>query len=604
MTSLDITMLQKYNLCIHFVELEQKMKKALRIILPILLTLAILLCIAWYLFIYDREFTRDMLLTGARYCESEGNHTAAAWFYNLAYRQAGNNDDVAIELAQQYKDSGNYTKAEFTLSNAIADGGGADLYVALCKTYVEQDKLLDAVNLLDTVCSPDSRVNPTVKEALLAMRPAAPIAHQAPGFYSQYISVTVQADKGTLYTDASGQYPSVHSDAYLAPIVLKDGENTIYAVSVTAEGLVSPLSIFGYTVLGVVEEVVFSDPAVENAVRAALGVTPDKYLLTNDLWSITTFTVPAEATTLADLKYLPFLKELTVYGMPAGQLRNISTLTDLETLCVINTPVYSEELSTIAALPKLQKLTLSGCSLSTISPLQSAKGITYLDISNNTLRNIQPLSAMTGLTEAYLQQNVISDLTALSSLTALKKLDVSYNELDDISPVFSVKSLQKLNFSNNRVSSLSGIEALTALTELSAISNGIADISMLSANTELTHLEVSNNALTDITGLSGLNKLQHLDFSHNKVKELPAFTVESQLITINGSYNLLESLDQLSGLTKLNNVYMDYNEQIKAIEKLAECPLLVLVNVYGTKVTEVKALTDLSIVVNYNPVQE
>jgi len=579
------------------------MKKAIRIILPILLTLAILLCMAWYLFIYDREFTRDMLLYGARYYEGEGNHTAAAWFYDLAYRQAGNNDDVAIELAQQYKESGNYTKAEFTLSNAIADGGGSDLYIALCKTYVEQDKLLDAVNLLDTVCSPDSRVDPTVKETLRAMRPAAPIAHQAPGFYSQYISVTVQADKGTLYTDASGQFPSVYSDAYLTPITLSDGENTIYAVSVTEDGLVSPLSIFGYTVLGVVEEVIFTDPAIENAVRAALGVTPDKYLLTNDLWPITTFTVPAEAKSLADLKYLPFLKELTVYGLPAGQLRNLSTLTDLETLCVINTPVYSEELNTIAALPKLQKLTLSGCSLSTITPLQAAKGIIYLDISNNTLRNIQPLAGMIGLTEAYLQQNVISDLTPLSSLTTLKTLDVSYNELEDISQIFSVKSLQKLNLSNNRVSSLSGIEALTTLTELSAATNGIADISMLSANTALTRLEVSNNALTDITALSSLNNLQHFDFSYNKVKELPAFTTESQLITINGSYNLLESLDQLSGLSALNSVYMDYNEQIKSVEKLATCPLLVLVNVYGTKVTEVKALTDLSIVVNYNPTQ-
>ena len=40
--------------------------------------------------------------------------------------EAVNNGDAAgaIELAEQYKSSGNFTKAEFTLSNAIADGGG------------------------------------------------------------------------------------------------------------------------------------------------------------------------------------------------------------------------------------------------------------------------------------------------------------------------------------------------------------------------------------------------------------------------------------------------------------------------------------------------
>lgn len=603
MSTLDITPLQKYNLYIHFVELEQKMKKVIRVLIPILLTLAILLCMAWYLFIYDREFTRDVLLHSARYFESDGNHTTAAWFYNLAYRQAGNNDAVAIELAQQYKDAGNYTKAEYTLSSAIADGGSTDLYVALCKTYVEQDKLLDVVKLLDTVCRPDSKVDPLVKEQLNAMRPTAPVAHQAPGFYNQYISVTLESTKGTLYADASGEYPSIHTDAYLAPIKLTDGENTIYAVSVSENGLVSPLSIFGYTVLGVIEEVRFADPAIEDAVRSALGVTANKHLLTNDLWPITSFTVPAEAETLTDLKYLPFLQELSADKIPADQLRSISSLSDLRTLRISNTSVSADELNTIASLPKLQSLTLSNCSLSSITALQAAKEITYLDISNNTLRNIQPLASMKGLTEAYLQHNVISDLSALSALTSLKTLDVSFNDLSDISPVLSVKSLQQLNVSNNHIAALTGIEGLSNLTHLSASHNSIADISMLSGNTALTQLDVSNNSLTDIAALASLNSLTYLNFSYNQVAELPAFTANSKLITINGAYNLLSSLDQLSGLPMLNNVYMDYNEKIKSIEKLADCPLLILVNVYGTKVTEVKALTDLSIVVNYNPTQ-
>lgn len=131
------------------------MKKFLRAFVPIVLVLAIIACLGWYLFIYDREFTRDILLQGARYFENRSEHEAAAWFYDLAYRQAGDNDAVAIELAEQYKSTGNYTKAEYTLTNAIADGGGAELYIALCKTYIEQDKILDAVKLMDAVCRND-----------------------------------------------------------------------------------------------------------------------------------------------------------------------------------------------------------------------------------------------------------------------------------------------------------------------------------------------------------------------------------------------------------------------------------------------------------------
>ena len=116
------------------------MNKAFKIILPILLALIIMGSIAWYLLVYDTGFTQDMLLNQARRFEENGNHAAAVWVYNLAYSHSGEDGNVAIELANQYKSIGNYTKAEYTLSKAIADSGSTELYVELCKTYVEQDK--------------------------------------------------------------------------------------------------------------------------------------------------------------------------------------------------------------------------------------------------------------------------------------------------------------------------------------------------------------------------------------------------------------------------------------------------------------------------------
>ena len=144
------------------------MKKAMKVILPLLLVVAILGCLIWYLFVYDCTFTRDVLLYQARTFETKGKHDTASWFYDLAYAYANQDEDVAIELANQYKAIGNYTKAEYTLSNAIADGGTAELYVALCKTYVEQDKLLDAVTMLDNIS--DAKI----KAQIDALRPAAP----------------------------------------------------------------------------------------------------------------------------------------------------------------------------------------------------------------------------------------------------------------------------------------------------------------------------------------------------------------------------------------------------------------------------------------------
>ena len=45
------------------------MKRFFKVFIPIVLVLSIIACMGWYLLIYDRDFTRDMLLNGARYLD-------------------------------------------------------------------------------------------------------------------------------------------------------------------------------------------------------------------------------------------------------------------------------------------------------------------------------------------------------------------------------------------------------------------------------------------------------------------------------------------------------------------------------------------------------
>ena len=575
--------------------MEQIMKKVLRVLVPIILALAIVLCLAWYLFIYDQEFTRDMLLSGARHFEAAGNHQVAAWFYDCAYRQAEDNDAVAIELAEQHKAAGNYTQAEYTLSHAIADGGGVDLYIALCKTYVEQDKLLDAVTMLDTVS------NTEIKAQLDAMRPSAPTTQAEPGFYSQYISVDISSSAGTLYVTADGTYPSISDAPYAEPVTLVDGENTLYAISVAENGLVSPLSIFGYTVGGVIEKLEFSDRAIAEAVHAMLNLPENKELYTNDLWTITSFTVPADAKSLEDLHHFTYLEELTINAGAPDQLSYISGLAELVKLTVTGTSVSPEELKIIGNLPMLEELVLSGCGLTTTTGLENAEKLKVLDLSDNTLRNIDVIANMPALQTLYLQNNTVTDLSALSSCKDLRKLDVSHNALTSLSPIGTLTDLYWVNAADNAITEISQLRNLTDLTHLSLAANQITDISALAACTELMELNLSDNAITSILVLEDHMELTHLDFSHNQVTELPAWSKDIALIEINGSYNQLTTLAPLAGLQSLNSIYMDYNAEITSVEELASCPVLVLVNVYGTKVEEIGALTKLSIVVNYDP---
>lgn len=597
LSTLDTNPQRKYNYFENLFERSHKMKKAIRVVLPIILAIAIVLCMAWYLFVYDRLFTRDMLLTFARYSEKQGNHNTATWFYNLAYSQAGDNDSVAIELAEQYKASGNYTKAEFTLSNAIADGGSIDLYIALCKTYVQQDKLLDAVTMLDSI------TNSEVKAQLDAMRPNAPGSAPEPGFYSQYISVTLTGEGGTVYASTDGQYPSITDTPYDQPIALVDGENTIYALTVAENGLVSPLSIFGYTVGGVVELMNFNDSTIEAEVRRILNVSETTALYTNDLWTIHSFTIPAEAADYSDLRQMSFLETLTIENGVSGQLQNLSGLANLTELKISDTTVSQEDLKVIAALPLLKNLTLQNCGLTSIAPLGVAKELITLDLNNNTIRNIDALSGMQKLQELYLQHNALTDLSALSTCTGLTKLDVSYNSLTSIAPITSLSGLTVLNAETNNITDLGAIGNLTVLTALSLKSNKLTSVSGIDNCTALTDLNVASNELTDISSLSALTNMLYFDFSYNQIKNLPKFPKSCALVTINGSNNLLSSLDSLGGLMNLNNVHMDYNKDISSVKALAKCPMLVEVNVYATKVKDVTALTDQSVIVNYNPVQ-
>ena len=57
------------------------MKKVFKIIIPIILTLLILVSIVWYCSVYDRNFTRDMLLSQARYLSTNGKFNGNFFHY-------------------------------------------------------------------------------------------------------------------------------------------------------------------------------------------------------------------------------------------------------------------------------------------------------------------------------------------------------------------------------------------------------------------------------------------------------------------------------------------------------------------------------------------
>lgn len=574
------------------------MKKVLKVMVPVVMVILILVSIGWYLFVYDRDFTRDVLLGRARYHTAQGNENLASWYYNMAYDYAAQDEHIAIELANQYKADGNYTKAEFTLANAIRDGGETELYVALCRTYVEQDKLMDAVNMLDNV------TNPTIKAELDARRPAAPAADLAPGSYHDYLSVNLSSSpEARIYTTCDGHYPNVEAGHLTQAIALPVGQTQIQAVAVSPEGLVSPLVKLDYTIGGIVEEVVFADQAVELALRKQIGKEAEPAIYTNDLWGVTKFTLPDAATSLEDLKYLTNLEELTIKGRQLPDLNFLEDFPKLQVLDLSGSRFPSNSLYAVGKLAELRRLNLSNCGLSTLAGLQTLENMTHLYLSDNTLRNLDPIAAMYGLVEVDLDHNAVVDLKAFSGLVNLETLDLAYNSVEQLQPLSNCVRLTVLDLSHNSIQELSALNNLNLLRELNLDTNKLEDVSILADNTALVKLNLSSNEISDITMLAGLISLEEFRFAHNQIQELPQWP-EGKLTYIDGTDNALGNVDVLGKMTDLTYVYLDYNK-IKNVDALGGCYRLMILNVYANDIKDTTKLEELSamgVLVNYNPV--
>lgn len=569
------------------------MKKITRILVPLLMVMFIFFSIFWYLFDYDRTFTQDTLLGQARFQDLHGNSQLSAWFYDLAYNFSGRDQNVAIELTNQYKQTGNYTKAEYTLTNAIRSSATTELYAALCQTYSQQDKLLDSVGLLDNLG------NPAIKAELDARRPAAPAPDLEPGFYSRHISVSLHSG-GTIYYTTDGTYPTTSGPVYSGAIELPTGETTIYAIAVDEGGLVSPLTVLSYTVTGIVEPVTFTDPAMEAAIRELIHAGENATVMSNELWDTAEFTVPADAEDLSDLRLLPNLEKLTIRSLQLPSLEPLTSLIRLSTLEMIECRFPIEDLPKLAALPELTELDLTGCGLSTIAGLADAPALRVLTLSDNTIRNLEVLSTLPSLTELDLNNNAVTELTYIAQLPELQKLYLDYNAVTELSPLSACVKLSHFSAANNQIAVIDGLGSLPMLTNLNLSGNNIADVSALSQCVELKDLDLSSNAITDITALSTLTRLENFSFAENQVEELPAWPEGCPMKTINGSHNLLTSIDVLKNMNELTHIYMDYN-QLTNIDALADNYCLVLVNVFGNVIEDVSALREHEIIVNYDP---
>ncbi len=551
------------------------MKKALKVIIPLVLVLA-LLAACWFFLFHRPDMTSGYFESRAAHMASRGRYERAIRYYSWAWKLDASNKDLPLSLAQAYVAAGNYTKAEYTLVRAIsADPDNAQLYIALCQVYVEQDKLLDAVQMLDRI------TDEGVKADLDQLRPAAPVISPESGYYSEYIDVTVEAPENRLYVTTNGEYPSMERDLYAGPVPLEGGESTVIAIAVNDMGLVSPVVPSGYTIGGVVEPVELSDPSIDAAVREQLGLSASATLMSDALWGIVSLELPNTVEDLSDLRRCTGLRSLTLQNVSGMDFSVLAQLTSLEQLNLSNCTISSHSLDAISSLVNLRRLVLNTCALTDITPLGQLTKLTELDLSNNSITDLSVLSLMLELETVSVANNPVTSIAGLTTCSKLKSVDISHCNVASLSSLSDKASLDILLAPNNQIADLSDLAGCRSLSVLNVEANQVADISVLARLNSLTRFYGNGNLITAVP-----------DFDEGR-SILQIFSVNNNQIT---------DVSGLADLAELNYVYADYN-QIQDLSSLAVNRNLIQVDVWDNPLTEesVKALQEASVIVNFNP---
>lgn len=574
------------------------MKRTLKIVLPIVIILALLGTGYWFFFRYRTDITTGFLSDMGDSRLKSGRNEAAVRCYEWAHKLSPNDVELSKKLAEAYRQSGNYTKTERTLVNAIkATPEDVSLYVALCSVFVEQNKLLEAQNFLDKRIT-----NEAAAAQIAALRPAVPEITPPPtDDYDDYITVELSAGSpdDVIYCTTNGEHPSIETDAYSGPIDLPAGRTYIRAVAVNKEGLVSPALEVQYTISGIVEEVNFEDAALKAQMQELLN-RGDRPIMTNELWEITDLKLPEGVSTLNDLRHFTGLITLKIWDMGSLDYNVLRELPSLRYLELDHCELSSESLQSICECPHLDVLVLSNCGLSNISGLERLTGLRVLDLTHNSINNIDPIAQMTTLDELYLGHNAITSLPDFRALTSIRNLDLSYNLIETISNLSGCPTLERLNVSHNKLVSVKPAAALPSLITFDASNNNVRDVGSLSACTKLEVFLMTDNKLTSIDFLSGISTIREIDIERNDVTAAPDFPDDCMLERFCAAHNYLEDLSGLSGLQYLTYVNADYNN-IRDISVLADCPVLAQVNVYGTYVHDGGVLAENGVVVNFTP---
>ena len=263
------------------------------------------------------------------------------------------------------------------------------------------------------------------------------------------------------------------------------------------------------------QNVNFPDANLAAAVRSKLGLAEGADIPQTSLATVTTLSSSSKGiTNLTGLEYATGLTFLQLRDNPISDFSPISSLTNLQTLNLIETGFSSSDLTILSPLRNLENLFLSNNEISDLTDIPEFPNLLYLGLRENGITTITPLGNLTNPTNLKtltLNTNEITDVGPLAEFTGLTDLYLAVNKIRDVTPLGNLTNLKtRLRLQKNRIRDLSPLATLTKLEELYIHNNQISDFSPLKTLEALKRLTINCNQYTDISPLKELMNLAYL----------------------------------------------------------------------------------------------
>lgn len=482
-----------------------KKHRFLVIALAVLLVLTVLGIIGVSKYNKAREI-RTLIEDGDRYLDDLDYEQAIAC-YNQALNIDPKHKNANLSLANAYDQSGNTVFAEAVYESMIEnDPKSEEAYRKLAEIYIRDERRDDAKAL--TSLALEKTKSDEIKALFSLTHPDMPIADPSSGEFSERIRVTLSAkEHETIYYTLDGTEPTVESNTYENPIILRNGKNILKAIAVNSSGYSSDTATHEYTVNIKDVEVDISEPQIENAIRSDIMDNSRDNVKNDDIEQVTELYIIGNSYySLKEKDSITFTADgYTIDGRYYNNTRlgSMKTLSDLANMPYLETVViaYQDDLdiSALKGLTGIRRLSLIGNKLSSsdISVLSSMSGLEELCLGWNEIEDVSPLSGLTSLTTLSLWGNDISDVKPLSGLKGLTYLDISDNNVSDISSLSGLSELEELWIYKNKLTKVDVLTKFDSLKVLMIRDNPIIDVKPI--RTVYPHLERID---TDILGLT------------------------------------------------------------------------------------------------------